>query len=287
MQETKNLRIVSRGEVTNFPLYVYWSDPQENVKIHAHEFVEIVLVFRGSAEHFCNNATTMIQENDVFVIPRGFYHAFRNASADFSLVNILFIPESLPIPLLDIPLLPGFNELFFCQIDKSEKSPFMHLDSTSFSLILELGARLHQEYKTRAPGHLFCQLSIFMEILVYLSRLFSEEEGAKRNVYQNISEAITYLNKHYKEPLNVVALCKAVGMSRPSLQRNFLKATGSSPVQYMLRLRIAEAVALLRSTGKSLTEISDAIGFFDCNYFGRQFKKVMGISPAAFRRNNG
>ena len=285
MQENKTLAIVSAGTITNFPLYVYWSEPQENTKPHTHEFVEIVLIFRGEAQHFCNGRMNTVRKNDIFIVPRNFNHEFRNVSPDFSLVNILFIPEALPMPLLDAAQQPGFNKLFFLHSGEDELYPQLHAEDDSFALILELAARLHQESINQIPGHLFCCLGIFIEILAYLSRLFSEKEKKQDSTYNYISKAITFINKHYRENFTIAAVCRASGMSRATLQRNFLTAVGCSPLQYALQLRISEAVILLQTTGKSLTEIAAEVGFSDSNYFGRQFRHKLGVSPGAFRKN--
>ena len=285
MQENKTLAIVSDGTISNFPLYVYWSEPQENTRPHTHEFVEIVLVFRGEAQHFCNGKMNIVRQNDIFIVPRNFNHEFRNVSPDFSLVNILFIPEALPMPLLDAAQQPGFNKLFFLHSGEHELYPLLHTEEESFAFVLKLAARLHQESINQTPGHLFCSLGIFIEILAYLSRLFSENEKKRDNTYNYISKAITFINKHYRENLTIAALCQASGMSRATLQRNFLTAVGYSPLQYAMQLRISEAVILLQTTGKSLTEIAAEVGFSDSNYFGRQFRNKLGVSPGIFRKN--
>jgi len=285
MQENKTLAIVSDGTISNFPLYVYWSEPQENTKPHTHEFVEIVLVFRGQAQHFCNGKMNVVRQNDIFVVPRNFNHEFRNASPDFSLVNILFIPEALPMPLLDAAQQHGFNKLFFLHASENGSYPQLHAEDDSFAVILDLAGRLHQESNNRIPGYLFCSLGIFIEILAYLSRLFSEKEKGRENTYNYISKAITFINKHYRKNFTIAALCQASGMSRATLQRNFLTAVGCSPLQYALQLRISEAVILLQTTSKSLTEIAAEVGFSDSNYFGRQFRNKLGVSPGTFRKN--
>ena len=73
-------------------------------------------------------------------------------------------------------------------------------------------------------------------------------------------------------------------MSKAALMQNFVRASGTTPLQYQLRLRIAEAVILLRSTDKTLGEIAVETGFSDTNYFGRQFKRITGSSPGEYRK---
>jgi len=73
-------------------------------------------------------------------------------------------------------------------------------------------------------------------------------------------------------------------MSRSNLMRVFRKATGQTPIEYLLRLRIQKAMELLRNSSLSITEIALEVGFNDSNYFTRQFRRVLGETPRSFRR---
>ena len=88
----------------------------------------------------------------------------------------------------------------------------------------------------------------------------------------------------YDKKISIAKLCSIAGMSKAALMQNFHKATGTTPLQYQLQLKIAEAVILLRSTSKSISEIAMETGFSDTNYFGRQFKRITGSSPGAYRK---
>ena len=58
-----------------------------------------------------------------------------------------------------------------------------------------------------------------------------------------------------------------------------------SPVQYRLLARIKQAAYLLESTGKSISEISEELGFFDVAYFCKVIKKHMGVTPNQYSQN--
>jgi AraC-like DNA-binding protein len=65
--------------------------------------------------------------------------------------------------------------------------------------------------------------------------------------------------------------------------RVFRKATGQTPIEYLVRLRIQKAMELLRTTDRTITEIAMDVGFNDSNYFARQFRRLTDRSPRAFR----
>ena len=73
-------------------------------------------------------------------------------------------------------------------------------------------------------------------------------------------------------------------MSPSSLFRLFRHHVGHSPVDYLIRLRIGRAAEMLRRETARISEVSEAAGFTDSNYFSRQFHRVMGVSPRDYRR---
>ena len=66
--------------------------------------------------------------------------------------------------------------------------------------------------------------------------------------------------------------------------RVFRKATGQTPIEYLVRLRIQKSTELLRNTDFSITEIALQVGFNDSNYFTRQFRNSLGESPRSYRQ---
>ena len=86
------------------------------------------------------------------------------------------------------------------------------------------------------------------------------------------------------QPVTLDELVEISGMSRRNFIRTFEETTGSSPIKYLIDLRIREASRLLRSTDKSVTDIAFDVGFADSNYFSRQFRSALGISPREYRK---
>ena len=194
------------------------------------------------------------------------------------------MPDQLPIPLIDIPLLPGFDAVFHGKCRDSEKCPLVHLPEDVFVQISKLAERLRDEDTNRPPGYRFSMLGIFMVILSNLAKIFSHGDGRNPQIFLHVNGVISYLNRHFKEPCPLSKLCHVAGMSRATLQRNFLNATGTSPRQYQIQLRIAEAMTLLRTSDKTTDDIAAELGFGNRNYFSRQFRKITGCSPVRFRK---
>jgi two-component system response regulator YesN len=75
-------------------------------------------------------------------------------------------------------------------------------------------------------------------------------------------------------------------VSENYLGRIFQQELGLSPMEYLNRYRIKEAKALLSQTGASITEIAAQVGFDDPAYFSRAFRKQVGFSPRAYRKQS-
>lgn len=73
-------------------------------------------------------------------------------------------------------------------------------------------------------------------------------------------------------------------MSVSHFLSKFRKATGTSPQNYILNLRITNAQNLLSTTDYKIIEISKLVGFADSMYFCKRFKKKTGLSPSDYRQ---
>ena len=273
--------ITNYAATEKFPLSIHSQYPQVPTPVHRHDFVELCFVASGSGLHVRGDERTIVSRGDVYVIPRGSFHEYRECSPDFDVINILYIPELVPMPQLDITRLPGWEAFYLC---KGDASPRFKLAEEDFAGVLALVRELEEENRTRYPGHLFNMLGIFMHLLGKLVRLYSRNAGKSASYSPGTADAIAYLNRNFAAKVSIEKLCSVACMSKAALMRNFFRSTGTTPRQYQLGLRIAEAAVLLRSGTDTLEEIAIQTGFSDTNYFGRQFKRITGLSPAAYRK---
>lgn len=85
--------------------------------------------------------------------------------------------------------------------------------------------------------------------------------------------------------VNNAGLAREAGMNVNAFIRKFRQATGHTPHQYRLRLRIEQTCGWLRAGTMTMEEIAEAAEFCDRFHFSRVFKQVMGMSPAKFRHH--
>lgn len=105
-------------------------------------------------------------------------------------------------------------------------------------------------------------------------------------VPEGISRAAQWLEKHFTTKVAIAKLAGQAGLSPRHFARSFLQATGYTPHNYMLRLRLCRARELIQQAagGICLKEIAQSCGFYDQTHFGRHFRRMFGTTPAAFVR---
>jgi AraC-like DNA-binding protein len=113
-------------------------------------------------------------------------------------------------------------------------------------------------------------------------RLIQAVDAAGRRVH--VSRAVCELDEHALEPISLREHARRIGLSEHELREEVRGATGSTPKDYILRLRLNAAKDLLATTDRSVAQIAQAVGYDDPAYFTRLFTRRVGRSPTAFRR---
>lgn len=108
--------------------------------------------------------------------------------------------------------------------------------------------------------------------------------GGLQHDDEDIVAAQAWLLERLDQPFSLTELSRAVGLTPRTLSRRFVQATGESPKQYWLQLRLLRAEEMLRETNLSIQEISNLLGFSDPSYFIRLFRQRAGITPNDYRR---
>jgi transcriptional regulator GlxA family with amidase domain len=90
----------------------------------------------------------------------------------------------------------------------------------------------------------------------------------------------------YAEPLTVADLARAAGRSPAHFSREFAKAFGEPPHRYLLTRRLERAAALLRTTDWSIPDVCFAVGLNSVGSFTTSFGRVLGQTPAEYRRTH-
>ncbi len=100
---------------------------------------------------------------------------------------------------------------------------------------------------------------------------------------QHLQAAIDLCRRRFADALKAGDLAEAAGMSVTQLERLMRRTVGVSPKQLIIRTRIDEAVRRLDESELTLAAIAGECGFYDQSSFTRQFQRVVGMTPGAYR----
>lgn len=95
-----------------------------------------------------------------------------------------------------------------------------------------------------------------------------------------------YIDNHFKEDLTLDHLARLAHLNKYYLSHSFRREFGTSPINYLISRRVDESRFLLRKTDHSLSLIAEILGFSSLSYFSQCFRRVEGISPTEYRKQN-
>lgn len=110
-----------------------------------------------------------------------------------------------------------------------------------------------------------------------------EVDAAAKYGHLKLREVMDYIHKNYSHAINIAHLSRDLGISSGYLARLFKKDTGETLVQYINRVRIMKAKALLQETDLTIADIMEKTGFSTVQHFFKQFKRYAGCTPKTFR----
>ena len=100
-----------------------------------------------------------------------------------------------------------------------------------------------------------------------------------------IGEALRLMHTDPSHSWTIPTLAKAVSMSRSAFSERFRRLVGETPLQHLTQWRMVRAAAMLRDARLvTMTAVASGVGYESESAFGKVFKRVMGMSPGAYRR---
>jgi AraC family transcriptional activator FtrA len=114
--------------------------------------------------------------------------------------------------------------------------------------------------------------------------LYAPTHGWRQHADGEVRKLEAYIADRHAQCLTLDELAGQIHVSVRTLQRRFLAATGMTPIQYQQTVRIERGKDLLEADKLAVQDIAAQVGYQDRVAFGRLFKKVTGMTPAAYRQ---
>ena len=272
--------------------FAYYHNRSYPILMHAHNFYELNVVTDGECRHYFNNRSHPAGTGDVFMIPPYTEHGYWADNEEPKLFHLLISNDILTRYSNQLSKYPGIKILF-------EVEPQIRQAFNNLSLNMNIPKEFLSDYvsdfeeliaidkeRSKDDGVMFELKTVCL--LCKLARMISHKYATADKNCDNTADYIIlkttqYMEENYFSKIAVDDLSKIVNMSTPNFFRYFKKVFNTSPMEYLKKIRISHAMAMLSSTDKSISFIAQECGFFDASHFTHAFEQSTNMKPKEFR----
>ncbi|MBQ4527261.1 MAG: AraC family transcriptional regulator [Clostridia bacterium] len=254
------------------------------VKIHKHEFIELVYVTSGKSTHYINDISYEANSGDIVFVN---YNETHRIVANEPLIyyNLFVKPEYISEKLADAETIYDVFSFFIMgnYFDESVKNaPLTHLSPAQKSEMDSLTKEMCSEVSKREPGF---ELALDGYMRLIFSRIIrSLRQSDSTKIRSSITpELLDYIDKNYTKNLTLSELASKCFYNSAYLGRLFKNTFNMSLKDYIIQKRADYAKKLLETTDETVETISSLVGYADKKQFYHVFKEKYGCTPGQYR----
>ncbi len=236
---------------------------------HIHSCTEIFYVTDGIGQFIVSDRVCTVSSNELIIVNPNVEHT------ESSLNSKPFEYIVLGIAGLELKFDEERDNGFYIFNFQNERDEFLiYLKS----IVKELEAK-HHDYEP------ICQ-NLFEVLTLKLMRItnFSINVMPIRRLSKECAFVKRYLDNHFKENISLDLLSELAHVNKYYLVHSFSREYKISPINYLINRRVQESRYLLSDTNHSMAQISNMLGFSSQSYFSQSFRKVEGMSPIEYRK---
>ena len=145
---------------------------------------------------------------------------------------------------------------------------------------------LHGELSNQEFGYFTRANQLIDELFVTITRQLTRQNISQRDFPQTFMKLEQTLRQNLSHQWSVEEMATLVGLGTTAFSEKVKNYTGFSPLNYLINIRISEAIKMLKRQEESLTDIALDTGFYSSQHFSTTFKKLTGYTPSQFRKRN-
>jgi AraC family transcriptional regulator, arabinose operon regulatory protein len=181
--------------------------------------------------------------------------------------------------------LKGANvQPLLAQLGTSKANPIIDVgDDPKLIGLFDEAVCVAEDDHTYTTTTLFNASQTVGRLLALISFRRSQRAARPPEVKERIAECVDFMKQHLGESLQLDRLAAVTNLSATQFGALFRKETGSTPMEYLIRLRMERACHLLEGTTLSVKEIADQVGYRDQAHFCRSFREMYQMPPSEYR----
>jgi len=251
---------------------------------HAHPEYELILVLQARGYRIVGDNFSRLGSGDLVLVGPGLPHIWQNAPSagghdGVHLLLIQFEDKCLGDGLLRIPTMEPLRRL-------------LHRANRGLHVVGKTRARIAGLMKQMAGVKGMERVLLFLQILVALAGSDDCEPIASPGFatgtgdydQERMDRVFQYLNSQVGKEVRLAEAAQIIHLSAGAFSRFFRVHTGKTFPRFVNELRIGRACSLLMENNLNVTEVAYQCGFLNLSNFNRQFVRLKGLSPTAFRR---
>jgi AraC-like DNA-binding protein/mannose-6-phosphate isomerase-like protein (cupin superfamily) len=262
-------------------------DGRQNVRMNRHGYFEVLYLCSGSAYCHIQDRLLPFNEGDLAVIGSTLYHRIEcRARFPLTIAALFFEPDLIRCD-------GASDSADYLTPFLLQDSEFPHIVPAKTGVprqVLDLMLRIHSELLASSARTRLALRTYLKMLLILLVEQYAHYSGTveifqrQQRALDRLRPLFCYLGENCGNPIQVREAARISGMSKSHFMSFFKQVTGLSFINYLNHYRVERAQALLASTNESMASISQEVGFCDQSYFGTVFRKIVGTTPAAYRR---
>jgi AraC-like DNA-binding protein len=145
---------------------------------------------------------------------------------------------------------------------------------------------IQNELFTQEIGYSTRVNQLIDELFILITRQLTRQNNSHRDFPQTFLKLEKTLRQNLAHQWTVEEMAALVGLGTTAFNEKVKNFTGFSPLNYLINIRISEAIKLLKREDVNVTNIALETGFYSSQHFSTTFKKLTGYTPSQFRKNN-
>jgi AraC-like DNA-binding protein len=145
---------------------------------------------------------------------------------------------------------------------------------------------VYNEFVNQEIGYYARINQLIDELFILIARQLSRQNNSRRDFPQTFMKLEQSLRENLSHQWTVEEMAALVGLGITAFSEKVKNYTGFSPLNYLINIRISEAIKLLKRKDVHVTDIALDVGFYSSQHFATTFKKLTGYTPSDFRKKN-
>lgn len=261
-----------------------WVESRGDDRPHYHNYLEVGYCRKGRGVMILDQEEYEFTDDCLVVIPPEFTHSTLNVKGELTHWEYIYVDGKgffhkyyRDNPIFAEEVLHRINSLSLCTTGQEHPS------------LVRLMQEIVKEMEDNGPYYREMVRGLILTLLLETARIGKQpavKVPFKDRMGGIVSEAVDYVSIYYGRQLRVEDLAFRCSVSESYFRKVFGEAMHMTPMEYINLVRIHMACQLLEKTEDSVRNIAERVGLPSLTTFNRNFEKILGMSPGAWRKHS-